>query len=99
MIEQLLDNSRLEAGRLLLEKRPTDVVELTRNLVSLMQSNSQKHPISLHVPAQLETWIDPSRLEQVLTNLLDNAVKYSPDGGAIEVEIAPSNADMFQIRI
>jgi excisionase family DNA binding protein len=84
LLSQLLDVSRLEEGKLSLERQPTDVAALVHQLVEGAQSWSQRHSISLRAPASLEANVDGLRIEQVVANLLDNAVKYSP-GGDIEV--------------
>jgi excisionase family DNA binding protein len=85
LINQLLDISRLESGKLSLEPQPTDLTALVEQVVADAQLWSERHPISLQAPPSLWAEVDGLRLEQVLTNLLDNAVKYSPDGGPIEV--------------
>jgi signal transduction histidine kinase len=55
---------------------------------------SQDHTLDLVAPATLECEIDPLRIEQVLSNLLDNAMKYSPDGGAIDVTLSRYGDDI-----
>jgi signal transduction histidine kinase len=88
LVSQLLDVSRLESGKLTVEPEPTDLAALLEQVVASAQVWSERHPITLEAPPALPLALDPLRLEQVLTNLLDNAIKYSPDGGAIEVSLA-----------
>jgi signal transduction histidine kinase len=88
LVGHLLDVSRLDAGRLALERQPTDLVALVRAVVSEARTWTDRHVIAVSAPPAVEAVVDPLRLEQVLVNLLENAVKYSPDGGPIEVAIA-----------
>ena len=88
LVGQLLDLSRLEAGKLKLEPENTDLAVLVEQVVCNAREWSDRHPISFDGPTSLEAHVDPLRLEQVLTNLLDNAIKYSPDGGEIDVRLA-----------
>ena len=89
LTEQLLDVSRIESGQLSLERSELDVVPLVQAVVDATQARTSHHRISLQTPDAPPTLVaDALRLEQVLTNLLDNAVKYSPDGGAIGVGVA-----------
>jgi excisionase family DNA binding protein len=89
LVSQLLDLSRIEAGKLRLEPEQADVAQLVGVVVGQAREWSDRHPISMDSPPSLVANVDPLRLEQVLTNLLDNAVKYSPDGGGIDVRLAP----------
>lgn len=88
LTEQLLDVSRIEAGKLQLSQQPADLVELVRGVVHAVQETTQKHTLSLTVPETCFATVDPMRLEQVIANLVGNAVKYSPNGGAIEVMLS-----------
>jgi len=92
LIGTLLNVSRLESGKLTLERSLIDVVALANGVATAMQTNATLHNIHVHAPAALLLRADPLRLEQVLSNLLDNAVKYSPDGGAITVDISVEQA-------
>jgi signal transduction histidine kinase len=88
LIGDLLDVSRLEAGRLKLQPRWVDLVALARTAIGNAQASTKQHQIRLSVLGTLQSgWWDPIRLEQVLANLLSNAIKYSPAGGPIDVTI------------
>ena len=99
LIGQLLDVSRLETGKLQLERQTVDVVAVVDQVVSSARARGDRQGIALAVPESVEAEVDPLRLEQVLTNLLDNAIKYSPDGGTIEVAVSRSTDDALEIAI
>jgi len=99
LIDQLLDVSRLEIGKLQLERQRTDVVAVVEQVVSNARARGDGHVISLSAPRSVEAVLDPLRLEQVLTNLLDNAIRYSPEGGAIEVGVSRSTDDALEVAI
>jgi PAS domain S-box-containing protein len=88
-IDELLDIARMQMDRPLdLDRRPVDLVALAREVVAEHQQRSRLHRISVEasVPQVIGRW-DGRRLARVVGNLLDNAVKYSPDGGAIRVRV------------
>ena len=86
LTEDLLDVTRLQAGRLELHLAPMDLVPLVQRLVMRMQMLTEKHLLSVQSTSlHLLVYGDSRRLEQVLNNLLGNAIKYSPDGGMIQV--------------
>src|SRR5581483_5747666 len=99
LLGHLLDVSRLESGKLSLERQPTDLSALIAQAVATADTGSEQHPITLHAPASLEAQVDPLRLEQVVINLLDNAVKYSPDGGPIEVVLAQPTSTLVELSV
>jgi signal transduction histidine kinase len=89
LIDVLLDISRLRSGQLHVERAPVDLAQLAAQVVAEIEPSLTNHTLTLASssgPALVEG--DALRLEQVLRNLLGNAVKYSPHGGAITVEIS-----------
>jgi signal transduction histidine kinase len=92
MLEQMVEASRLEEGRLELNKRPADVVEITDTAIEGVKLLMRGHDLKLDEPAEpLEADIDPDRFQMVVRNLLTNAAKYSPSGTDIVVRIARSD--------
>ena len=89
LIDDLLDMARLQAGQLELLPEPTDLVPLVQRVITRLQLTTERHTIVLVSSVErLVLSIDPRRMEQVLVNLISNAIKYSPEGGPIEVTIA-----------
>lgn len=88
LIQALLDVSRLEKGELALTMAPLDLVELTRAMVERLAPTSAQHVLQFEGPEEPVPVVgDRDRLEQVLLNLLENAVRYSPDGGPVTVTL------------
>jgi signal transduction histidine kinase len=86
LVEDLLDLSRLESGRYRLERRPLSLGALLDRSVQELGHLSTRHTIVLEgLPDLPSIDADPDRLAQVITNLVTNAVRYSPDGGQIRV--------------
>lgn len=94
LTEDLLDVSRLQAGQLVLRYASTNLVSLTERLVERFQKTATRHQFVFQAAQPiLEAMIDPQRIEQVLSNLLTNALKYSPQGGSIVVSVGKDRAD------
>lgn len=87
LITQLLDVSRIEAGRLRLEPERIDLGLLVLTLVDATRAHATPHEWDVDVPTALYVTVDAGRTEQVVSNLLENAVRYSPDGGTITVRL------------
>jgi signal transduction histidine kinase len=87
MIEQLLDLRRIEAGTLPIELGRFDLAALVRRSVETIQATTSKHRLRTDAPPELIVRADRRRIEEVVTNLLENAVKYSPAGGAVAVSL------------
>jgi len=94
LLNQLLDIARLEAGQLRLQAQPTDLGAFVRIRVAAFDSLATAQHIQLLVkvpPPPLTAYIDHDQLEKVLTNLLGNALKFTPAGGAVAVEMREEN--------
>jgi PAS domain S-box-containing protein len=87
IVDNLLDLSRMESGHLHLNKVPVDLGELVRRILDSMQLQAPGHRLVYDLPKEsLMAIADAKRIEQVLSNLLINAIKYSPDGGSVVVQ-------------
>ena len=91
LINDILDLSKVEAGKMELEPAKTNIKELLENSLIMIKERALKHNISLdlHISdklADLEIQVDERKLKQIMFNLLSNAVKFTPDGGEIRVE-------------
>jgi two-component system sensor histidine kinase KdpD len=99
IVDNVLHLSRVESGRIRLHRRSVDLHQLTRDVVRAMKMRLQQHRVIQRFPEHpLMADVDPQRIEEVLRNLLDNAVKYSPDGGTITIAGVP-HEDHVLIRV
>ena len=90
LVADLLDASRLQQGHLELRPEPYDLRAIASEILARFQDapeRSEHHRLTLDAPAPVISLIDPARLDQVLTNLLSNALKYSPAGGEVRLAI------------
>ena len=90
MVEELLDFSRLQNGRLKMECRPLDLVAELTDAVLFCEARIQREGLLLaysEPEEMIPVYADPDRLRQVFINILDNAIKYSAPGGRITVKI------------
>jgi len=86
LIRDLLESSIIDAGLLRLEPQPVRLPRLVKNVSDDMARRTQEHRFLLDFPEHFPILdADPERIAQVLRNLLDNAVKYSPHGGLVVV--------------
>lgn len=88
MMKDLLDAARIEAGGLTLHRGPCDLRKVAQTVHGLYRGFSKVHELELQigeVPAVVHG--DPLRLEQVVVNLVSNAIKYSPAGGPVRIQV------------
>jgi two-component system phosphate regulon sensor histidine kinase PhoR len=96
IVDQILLASRIEAGRIEVLHERCDAAAIARSVVESVQHRAPEHvDLVLDVNGSLpQVDCDPDRLRQVLGNLIDNAVKYSPDGGEVRIEVDPDGEMM-----
>lgn len=89
LVDEMVDTARLGAGTSLeLRRAPTDLVDLARIAAAEGQRSSDRHEFAVASPhADLIADVDGARLGRVLGNLVENATKYSPDGGRVEIRV------------
>ncbi|MDY2922492.1 MAG: ATP-binding protein [Eubacterium sp.] len=91
LINDVLDMSRIENGEMSLAEEEFSLSELVDNLVTMTKPDLEAHRHTFHGDRKTIThdtvWGDPMRLQQIFTNLMSNAIKYTPDGGTIKCSI------------
>ena len=87
MIEQILDLQKIEAGQFPLEVSRFDLSDLVRRVSESMQLTTSIHNIVFQSDGELSVVADRRRIEEVVSNLVENAIKYSPNGGQITVTV------------
>ena len=95
LIDQLLDFTRLESGRLVLKRERVDLATLARSVVEEVRGVTPGALFLMNAPPALPADVDPLRVEQVLVNLLTNAAKFSPEGSPIEITARGQGQDAF----
>lgn len=88
LVADLLDISRIEAGKYAISAGPTRLAPIVRRVFEAVERRAESKNMTLvsKLDDGLEAFIDPKAFEQVLLNLVDNAVKYTPEEGRVEVE-------------
>jgi two-component system, sensor histidine kinase len=95
IVDDLLDLSRAMSGKILLARKPIDLSNLVSGCLETLRATGRSAGYRISVDLA-PNWVDgdPTRLEQITTNLLDNALKYTPAGGSIDVGVAQSGEDV-----
>ncbi|MCX5883850.1 MAG: PAS domain S-box protein [Deltaproteobacteria bacterium] len=104
LIDDILDVSRIESGKMILEPEVVRLSDLLEDSLIMVRENANKHAIAIRMEmgaetSDLEVAADPKKLKQVLFNLLFNAVKFTPDGGSIVIKTGMTRPDSRIIRV
>ena len=101
MVSDLLDLTRIEAGKIELAPQALSVADLVTDALDGLRhvADQRRVGVSADLPACPAVWADPDRLHQVLTNLLVNAVKWSPPGGQVSVTAAGEPAGLVRLTV
>jgi PAS domain S-box-containing protein len=104
MVSDLLDITRIETHKLTVTSQPTNLARLVTEVLSTCQTNAIGRDIRLNSEFEKDTpfvWADPSRVRQILTNLVDNGIKFTPDGGRVTVrsEIYTENENFLCLSV
>ena len=93
IVDDLLDLSRAMSGKILLARQPLEVSALVSACLDTFKATGRTGNFQLNVDLA-PGWVDgdPTRLEQIATNLIDNALKYTPPGGAIDIAVSHDDA-------
>jgi signal transduction histidine kinase len=89
MLNTLTDITEAETGMMRLDRQPTDLARLATEVVELYEYVAEEKRIQIQtdLPPPSEAPVDPTRIRQVFANLLDNAIKYTPEGGRVFISI------------
>ena len=90
LVNQLLDISKLESGNMKLQTVPQNIVPLVKALALSFTSYAERKTITLKFTsseAEIVVYIDKDKIEKIITNILSNAFKFTPEGGTIEVTV------------
>lgn len=99
LINDLLDHSRVQWGQLNLHYESFHLADVLVSCVHSVQASAEQHTISLDIQGQgSKILADRSRIEQVIGSLLDNAVKYSPQGGQVMVQLR-DHEDSYLVNV
>jgi PAS domain S-box-containing protein len=101
LIDDLLNTSRIEAGESLKPNYTmVEVRPLLDKVVKIQQQATHKHTLQLDVQGEMPTMVaDEDKLDQILTNLMNNAIKYSPNGGAITLHAKIVDGNQLMIGV
>jgi signal transduction histidine kinase/ActR/RegA family two-component response regulator len=94
LVDDLLDVARVTSGKIVLSRRPLELAETVRRAVAALATagRTERHQVAVDLEP---VWadVDETRLEQIVTNLVGNAVKFTPPGGAIDVTLRVEGGD------
>ncbi|MCW5961569.1 MAG: response regulator [Pyrinomonadaceae bacterium] len=98
LLDDLLDSSRVASGRLKLEFRDINLYEVISTVYNLQKPTADAKSIEINIDSNsdnIRVFGDPIRIQQVITNLLSNALKFTPDGGKVNIEIQSGETEVI----
>lgn len=102
MVQELLDLARIEAGKAALQLAATPALDLLRHATDRLQAQATRAQLTLRIDGATDlpfVYVDGGRVEQVLTNLIHNAIKFTPAGGEIRVSAALSDPQTLTVKV
>ena len=93
IIDDLLDVARVRTGKLKLKKQPVDLIRTLQDIHSVVLADGHRRQVTLQTPSDygpLIVEVDPTRIEQVIWNLVNNALKFTPEGGQVQLVLSRS---------
>ena len=102
LVADLVDVSMLNVGKMKLERERVNLPELVRSAVDTMQTQAAERHVTLDLrlapTVAMSAWLDAARFQQILWNLVSNAIKFSPEDGTVQIELS-SDADNLHLRV
>jgi signal transduction histidine kinase/DNA-binding response OmpR family regulator/sugar lactone lactonase YvrE len=102
LINQLLDLSKLDAGKLELQASCNNLVLFVKGVITSFEEIAERKDITLKVKSEnehIETYFDREKMEGILTNIISNALKFTPEGGSIIVTINQADKNLVEIKV
>jgi signal transduction histidine kinase len=99
LVSRLLEVSRFDAGQFSLHREDTDLVRLVTEVIQAARARAPRHEIELRAPPSAVVQVDPVRIDQIVTNLLDNAIRYSPQDRPIALELSTPTPDTIRLAV
>jgi CheY-like chemotaxis protein len=102
LINQLLDLSKMETGKATLKTRPENLVKFVESITQLFGSLAEQKQIELtfHLQADsITVFLDRDKMEKIISNLLSNALKFTPNGGSVDVAVSSSKSGFAEVSV
>ncbi len=98
MVSDLLDTSRIQSGKLEFKFKKFDLNKCVYELVEDLKTTQSKHKLIIKGQIKRKVYGDKNRIEQVITNLINNAIKYSPASDKVIIKLAEKNNARVSVR-
>jgi len=101
VINHLLDIARLESGEMSLQKEPLNMTGIVQGVVRMLSVQAERGGVALHCDGNPECWVvaDGQALRQVATNIISNAIKFTPRGGRVDVSLLAVGEDQVHLIV